>query len=243
MSPSDRDGQFFAQDGSLLESLFVHGGAGRLDASGHTMGATDWTDLAFEALDGQRAKSEVTTKTGPSSVVPVLGIGIEVPAASAVQGNVLDVAADPGHTFVYVADSSGLTMLSFGPGQPIGVMNKTQFQSGNLPGNPSWPLSGNANVWTFPLTSEQLAAAKAAIDAFVAKVPNYTPTTQCTSAALSIAKATGLALPNGLGPVKAESYGVSVWSGNVANPFALNQQLTTAFGPPTVVNTSQFKRR
>ena len=98
----------------------------------------------------------------------------------------LDVAQDPGHTFIYLVDASGTAaMLSFGPGQPIGVTNKSQLLNGQLPGNAAWPLAGSANTWAIAVSQQQLSAGLAAIGAFKAQVPNYTPQMQCTSAALS----------------------------------------------------------
>jgi len=44
------------------------------------------------------------------------------------------------------------------------------------------------------------------IDAFKANPPNYTPTFQCTSAAVSMAAKIGVSLPSGVGPTKARKY-------------------------------------
>ncbi len=171
-----------------------------------------------------------------------LGIGIEPPAQSAVNNNVVNVAADPGHTFVYVRNASGtiISILSFGPGESIGAMNKGAFQNGDLPGNIHWPLTGNANTWEISISSSQMKTAVDAISTFKAHPPNYSPTSQCTSAALSVASKTKVSLPNGIGPVVAREYGRTWYSGNIANPYHLNQQMTSAHGAPTVVNTSHF---
>jgi hypothetical protein len=173
---------------------------------------------------------------------PKLGIGIEVPDQSAVNGDVLNVAKDPGHTFVYVKDASGniISMLSFGPGEPIGMSNKNIFKDGNLPGNAQWPLSGSASTWEIPITSKQMTTATKGIADFKASNSNYTPSMQCTSAALSIASKAGVNLPSGVGPVIARAYGVTAYSGSVANPYHLNRQMTAARGAPSVVNTSRF---
>lgn len=84
-----------------------------------------------------------------------LGIGVEVPANSAVQNNVLDVTADPGHAFAYLKDSSGniTSTLSFGPGGWIAA-NLTAFQNGNLPGNANWPIKGSVSTWESTITSD-----------------------------------------------------------------------------------------
>jgi hypothetical protein len=164
-----------------------------------------------------------------------MGIGIEVPPSS-------NVANDPGHTFIYLQDGSGnvVSMLSFGPGTPIGATNKGQFEGGNLPGNAHWPLGGSASTWTFAITPQQLAAGEKAISDFKAHVPNYTPNMQCTSGALSIATKMGVSLPSGVGSITAREYGHTFYSGTVANPYTLNQQMTARFGPGKVVNTSVF---
>jgi RHS repeat-associated protein len=254
LSPAGKDGQFFAYDNQTWATDLpgLSPGYSPSDASNHTMGATSWTDLAYEALTPKPLPSTsyvgfgtaVTTEIGTTNVAPTLGIGIEVPASSAVQGGVLNVAMDPGHTFLYLADASGIvSVLSFGPGESIGVTNKSQFLAGNLPGNAAWPLSGNANTWSIAVTPKQLATGVAAIGAFKAQVPNYAPNMQCTSAVLSITAQMGVALPSGVGPVVAREYGVTAWSGNVANPYTLNQQMTATVGPPAVVNTSVFRRR
>jgi len=71
-------------------------------------------------------------------------------------------------------------------------------------------------------------------------VPNYTPTSQCTSVALSVAAKSGVSLPNGVGPVIARSYHYTAYKGDAVNPYHLNKQMTAAHGPPTVVNASSF---
>jgi hypothetical protein len=171
-----------------------------------------------------------------------LGIGIEVPKSSAVRGNVLNVAEDSGHTFVYLRDQTSkvVSILSFGPGQQIGASNKDQFKNGNLPGDAHWSLSGSASTWESTITGPQLTVGKQAITDFKAHVPNYTPHVQCTTAALSIAKKVGLTLPSGVGPVVAEAFGRTFFRGNIANPYHLNQQMTAMYGPANVVSTSTF---
>jgi hypothetical protein len=99
-----------------------------------------------------------------------------------------------------------------------------------------------------PPASGQLNTASQAISQFKQNVPNYTTQMQCTSAALSIAAKAGVSLPRGVGPVAAREsrtvaghqIGVTLWKGNVANPYTLNQQMTAAHGAPTVVNASSF---
>lgn len=168
---------------------------------------------------------------------------------SAVHDNVLNVAVDPGHAFVYIKSLGQVTsILSFGPGSPIGPSNIVQFLRGSLSGNAHWPLGGSANTWEFSIDKEHTDAAKKAISDFKDHVPNYTITSQCTSAALSVAAKAGLNLPSGVGPViaresrvvRGHEIGVTLWSGNVANPYHLNQQMTEKYGSPTVVDTGTF---
>ena len=76
-----------------------------------------------------------------------------------------------------------------------------------------------------------------AINALKSNVPNYTVPYNCTSAALSIAKAAGLDLPNGIGRATVDTYGIVGVS--IANPYTLNGQMLQRFGQPTVVHTSR----
>jgi RHS repeat-associated protein len=166
-----------------------------------------------------------------------LGIGIEVPANSAVHNNVLDVTDDPGHAFVYLRDSSGkvISTLSFGPGAWI-AGNLTAFLNGQLAGNANWPVNGSVSTWESNITSEQLKIGIKAIADFKANVPNYSMSSQCTTAALSIAQKVGLTLPSGVGPVTALGH-----NQNVANPYHLSQQMRSQFGPPQMVGSSEFE--
>jgi RHS repeat-associated protein len=195
-------------------------------------------DPTFATSDTGLFTGDNTPQENPS---PRLGIGIEVPASSAVNNNVLNVANDPGHAFVYLKDSTGkvVSMLSFGPGQWI-LDNKDLFQTGGLAGNAHWSLTGSANTWESNITSAQLTTGIKAIADFKSNVPNFTPSFQCAAAALSIVQKVGLTLPNGVGPVVANKFGKTYFSGNVANPYHLNQQMTKQFGPPQVVKTSTF---
>jgi hypothetical protein len=170
-----------------------------------------------------------------------LGIGIEPVDPAAVQNGVLNVCVDTGHTFVYIRQNgSVVSLLSYGPGQPIGISNLHQFLSGNLPGNAHWPLSGSANTWEFPITSTQMGDEEKAIKDFKDHVPNYTTGMQCTAGALSVAAKSGVSLPDGVGPVIAKDYEITLWKGNVPNPYKLNEQMTSAHGKATATDTSKF---
>ena len=191
------------------------------------MGATDFeTDAANQMAAQPQAQNNA----------PRLGIGIEVPANSAVQNNTLDVTKDPGHAFVYLKDSSGhiSSTLSFGPGDWI-QGNLTAFQNGQLPGRADWPITGSVSTWESTITSAQFATGTKAIADFKGNVPNYTMAFNCTTGALSIAQKAGLTLPSGVGPVTALGH-----NQNVANPYHLSQQMRSQFGPPQIVGASVF---
>jgi RHS repeat-associated protein len=170
-----------------------------------------------------------------------LGIGIEPPDSPAVKKDVLNLAVDPGHVFVYLRNSSNkiISILSFGPGESV-ADNRDVFRKGTLPGNAHWRLYGTANTWESTITSPQLAAAQNAITDFKAHAPNYTIDVQCTTASLSIAKKAGLNLPDGVGHVIVRKWGFTPFDGDVANPYHLNKQMTALYGPPEVVSTSIF---
>jgi RHS repeat-associated protein len=177
----------------------------------------------------------------PPCKIPKLGIGIEVPSSLAVWHNVLNVAIDPGHTFVYLKDPSGsvVSILSFGPALRIRD-NKSLFEAGDLPGTGSYRLEGDASTWESFISPGQLSAAEQDITNVKGDPPEYTESFNCTSAALSIPAKVGVNLPNGVGPVMAYVPKKMNWSGNEANPYTLNNQMTAAYGSGQVVSTSTF---
>ena len=199
---------------------------------------------AAEEKAGGHPKPAALAPPAPSASTqsPKLGIGIEAPNKKAVSKDGLNVAVDTGHTFVYIKDAKGniVSIHSFGPAKPIGS-NKTDFKEGKVGGNPKWPLQGLVNTWEFDITSEQFDAGVKAESDFKKNPPNYTSTCQCTSTSVTAAAAAGVNLPDGIGHVKAQSYGYSAFSGNLANPYHLNQQMEAAYGAPTVVNSSIIK--
>jgi hypothetical protein len=131
-------------------------------------------------------------------------------------------------------------ILSFGPGQQIGRSNKNVFIQGNLAGNAHWPIGDTVSAWEFKINAKQKNDVKQAIANFKNHVPNYTPTMQCTSAALQVAATARLGLPSGVGPVIAEKYFYTAYKANVANPYHLSQQMRAAYGPPQVMSPSAF---
>jgi RHS repeat-associated protein len=190
----------------------------------------------------QEGPSQKQQKDPPPATAK-FGIGIEVPDQSAVNNNVLDVSADPGHAFAYIKNASGtiVSILSFGPGEQIGASNKNDFKAGKLSGDAHWQLSGNVSTWEFNITAPQMTAGLQAMTNTKTHVPNYTPSVQCTSVALSIGAKAGVNLPNGIGPVTAKAYGImTIYNGNAANPYHLNKQMIAAHGAPTVVNSNIF---
>jgi RHS repeat-associated protein len=200
------------------------------------------------ALNAQAKLDQVAACKCTPDTCDKLGIGIEEPKPSAVTNGVLNVADDPGHTFVYLMRANGKfdSMLSFGPGAQI-TWNKDLFRSGMLPGNVHWPLKGLASTWESYITSDQLNSGSQAIANFKAQRPRYTPTFNCTFAALSIAKGIGLTLPDGVGPVEAiddlgtrHDLGDNQFTRRIANPYQLTVEMKQQFGPPSVVNTGIF---
>jgi RHS repeat-associated protein len=175
---------------------------------------------------------------------PKIGIGVEVPKASAVNHGVLNLFEDLGHTIVYFKDAPGtiVSLLSFGPGEGgVDASDAGRFLKGQLSGNAHWPITGTLSTWESNITSDQLTQGTHAIANFKAHVPHYTPTFNCTSAALSIAAGIGIGLPNGVGPVVYRPrYSIALYKNSVANPYALSQQMTANFGPPDHADASSF---
>ncbi|MEE9422117.1 MAG: Ig-like domain-containing protein [Gammaproteobacteria bacterium] len=91
------------------------------------------------------------------------------------------------------------------------------------------------------LAISQYKNGTAAIDAFRFNVPNYTPLTHCTTAAIDLSESWLLGfnvnLPSGRGPVR-----ISAGSGplpvNLTNPYHFNQALIAAGHTPRTVDTA-----
>jgi len=199
-------------------------------------------NIPFPSWCSQAGSGTMGSDLPPCKDHPMLGVGIELPAPKAVHNNVFNPAVDYGHTFLYLKGDYGdiLSIFSFGPIDPAPPHELSHFLAGTLPGNGHWHLDPVANTWSFPISEDQLFNGVIDIDAFKANPPNYTPTFQCTSAAVSMAAKIGVSLPSGVGPTKARKYLHTFYNGQVANPYHLNQQMTSEFGPPTVVNTNTF---
>lgn len=163
------------------------------------------------------------------------GIGIELPKANATASGVLDLNVDTGHTFAYAKDATGRvsSIISFGPGTPIGFSNKRQFLKGNLPGNTSWPLHGDVHTFEWYITPEQYMHGEQWRYDYFNNPPNYSPDSQCTSVAVEAGNAYGVPLPDGVSPVS--SYGIKK---DYPNPYGLYEQLKKKKTPNIIPATS-----
>jgi hypothetical protein len=173
------------------------------------------------------------------------GLGVERPANQAVGPNGLNPAIDPGHTFGYLISPSGssTSVFSFGPGHPIGAMNKNEFLGGHLSGNAHWPLHGPATVLQWPITPQQYSNGINYLTNFQLHTPNYTPSNQCSSAALDFLRnGVGLTnIPSGVGPVvvpPTTALGISInggYSNQLPNPLSLFNSMTGGVSVPTTI--------
>ena len=174
-----------------------------------------------------------------------LGIGIEPPAASAIVNGALDPSEDPGHTFVYLVDDNGkiTNILSVGPSSPIGPLNKNSYLGGKLGAVSNWPITGQVSTYQWDITDKQYAKCDNILNAKKKNPGNYTPTNQCTSAAISAAKQCGVNVPNGISPVRVAPITpiFSGYSNNLPNPYGLQQQLNKTM-TPIIVPASRFQQ-
>jgi hypothetical protein len=109
-----------------------------------------------------------------------------------------------------------------------------------LPGTGTWPLSGTALIYEWDITSEQYNRGVAAIQDAVSKPPNYSPTMQCTSKALDVARTVGVDVPSGVSTATFSYLGIELWRGDVANPYALNEALQKSGKQGQAVNASRW---
>ena len=162
-------------------------------------------------------------------------INIDQPSDEAVvENNVLNVAEDPGHTWLVLDDGRGNeTKWSFGPITAIGIFNKNAFLNGNLPGNAEFStVNDTVDVSkTWELDDTHCRKAKDVIEEKKALFPYYTPSYQCTSSSLDILNSIPVdpTPPSGVGHVIARVAMRTFWEGDVANPYHLAIQL---FGTP-----------
>ena len=155
---------------------------------------------------------------------------VSPPPLKAVRKNVLNVAVGNGHTWLILTHEGGATKtFSFGPATALGKENRDIFLKGQVPGNANYTTQGDvvraSQRWN--LNEAECAVADKLIDGLKRAVPNYTPTYQCTSAALQLLNAIPVrpAPPSGKGPVIARAYRKTYWSGTVENPYHLATQL------------------
>jgi RHS repeat-associated protein len=171
------------------------------------------------------------------------GIGIEPPSPNAVVNGVLNPSEDTGHTFAYIKDDAGniTNLISVGPSDPIGALNKNSYLNGTLGSVSNWPLSGQVSAYEWDIKGDQLKQCKAAFDDKKKKPGNYSPTNQCTSAAISVGNQCGINVPNGVSPVAVPPIKpiFDGYSNNLPNPYGLQQQLNQTM-KPTVAPSSTF---
>ncbi len=219
---------------SLHKYLYAHADpVGRMDPSGHFMLA----EIAFAGnMIGTLATIAVPTVT--TAIEYKFGLGVEIPKPSAITSDDhLNVYEDTGHTFAYLKKNSTITdILSFGPGEQIGLFNIRSFLKGTLPGKVDWPLQDAAyKEW---LVSESgYKNAQKFFNDTKAKPGNYSVYNQCTSVALSAGHAAGAPVPDGIGVTESPLPGYKNLS--VPNPWHLSQQL--GLSGKDVVSVTRFR--
>ena len=176
----------------------------------------------------------------------VIGIGIEPPNSSAITGGVFNVYADPGHTFAYLLNANNqiTSVVSVGPAQTISYGpfgNKTAFQNGTLPGRSNWQITGMVYTYQWNLNAQQYQQCLAVFQSVQQNPGNYSPTNQCTSAAISVAQRCGINAPNGVSPVQVAAFGQTFYTGNLPNPYGLQQQLNQIMAP-TITTGSLYQQ-
>jgi RHS repeat-associated protein len=166
------------------------------------------------------------------------GIAIEPVKPSAVENGVLDLKEDTGHTFAYLRDANGnvTKLMSFGPSEPIGVFNMSEFKNGQLDGKSAFPIGGEIKTWEFSMSQSSYNQCVSKFDNLNGNPPNYTPDYQCTSAAVQLARDCGMTaqqIPDGKSTVHVDPIPIVLPNGynkTVANPYGLQTQITTATG-------------
>jgi RHS repeat-associated protein len=171
------------------------------------------------------------------------GIGIEPPASNAISNGVLNPSIDPGHTFAYLMNTKGQVdgVLSVGPSSPIGAMNKNSFLNGRLGAVANWPITGRVSTYQWDMTQQQYTHCLTLLNQMKSNPGNYSPTNQCTSAAISLAKKCGINVPSGSSAVNVPPIFpiFNGYSNNLPNPYGLQQQLNKTM-TPTILQGTQF---
>lgn len=166
------------------------------------------------------------------------GLGIETPKSSAVANGVLNPNDDPGHTFAYLMNNNGqvTNLLSVGPASRIGARNKNSFLNGTLGAVSNWGISGQISTYQWNMTPQQYAQCMHAFNQMKQNPGNYSPSNQCTSAAVSLAKKCGINVPSGVSPVNVPAIFpiFNGYSNNLPNPYGLQQQLNSTMTPSVV---------
>jgi hypothetical protein len=165
-----------------------------------------------------------------------VGIGIEANNPDAYRNGTHHILKDPGHTFMYVKDETGGTVCvySVGPIDGIGKDNLNRFKTAGVPGFTSYPIEENSNTWEWPLQdATQLEICKSICTNLKDNTVTYSPTTQCTSEAIRLAKACGAPVPDGVSPVTVDIPIIGETK-NYPNPYHLNNQLSELPYPSAV---------
>jgi hypothetical protein len=174
----------------------------------------------------------------PATGTGTFGIGLEVNNPAAYRDGVHYVMTDPGHTFAYVKDAEGNTVCTYsvGPSKPIGIGNVKAFKKDGIPGRTDWGITEESKVWEWPLKEGQYQACKDLCQNEKKKNITYSPTSQCTSEALRLAKACGISTPDGVGTVSAMGEKIAV-----PNPYKLDEQMSNLPSPkPQTVPVGTF---
>jgi RHS repeat-associated protein len=175
-----------------------------------------------------------------------MGMGIEQPAPRVIDGKVkqpvvdgvLQPGVDPGHTFDYLkdADNNIVAVYSLGPKSPITTMaDRAAFAGGFYDARSDWVIQGQIKTWEWKLTPDQFEKCKAAFKKAKATPGKYTAEHSCTSAAVALAKACGVNVPNGVSPV-AVTMGIEKM---LSNPYGLSEQLKKY--PPAMQPSGAFQ--
>ena len=167
---------------------------------------------------------------GETSCSCTIILYVDPPSMNAVENDVLNVGIDTGHTWLEVHDGSEIITFSVGPNGKIGKRDLDDFEAGTYDGVTDWETethAASAVKKDWELTPCQCQKAKKLIEEKQKKGIKYTPTYQCTTAALELLNAIPVtpAPPDGVGNVVAKKGVYTAWSGRVANPYHLSKQL------------------
>jgi hypothetical protein len=138
----------------------------------------------------------------PPPETGTFGIGIEANVPSAYIDGIHYIAKDYGHTYADVKDADGdpICVYSVGPDEHI-EGNELKFVLTGLRGKTNYPIDEESKTWEWPLREKQYQACKGLFESAKSQSPTYSPSSQCTSSALKLAKACKVSTPSGRGPI------------------------------------------